>query len=52
LHRAAYSNHLEAAKVLVQRGADKSLKDKYGRTPHAEAVKQKHHEIAAFLDAE
>jgi ankyrin repeat protein len=43
---------LEVARLLVQRGADKGLKDKYGRTPHAEAVKQKHHDIAAFLDAE
>lgn len=33
LHWAVWGNHLEIVKLLIERGADKKLGDKYNRTP-------------------
>jgi len=41
LHFAAEYGNLEVVKLLLKRGADKNLKDKYGNTP-LESAKSRH----------
>lgn len=49
LHRAAYSNNVEIARILIQYGADVNAKTEYGWTPLHSAVKWSNAEVAAFL---
>lgn len=49
LHRAAYSNHVDVAKILVQYGANVNARTEYEWTPLHSAVKWSNAETAAFL---
>ncbi|XP_055301191.1 ankyrin repeat domain-containing protein 49 [Sitodiplosis mosellana] len=49
LHRAAYSNNVEIAKILIQYGADVNARTEFGWTPLHSAVKWSNAEAASFL---
>lgn len=49
LHRAAYSNNVDIAKILIQYGADVNARTEYQWTPLHSAVKWSNAEIAALL---
>jgi len=51
LHFAAYGGHTDIAEKLIERGADLSPKDLWGKTPLNYALEQKHVELVAFLKA-
>ena len=46
---AAFCGHLEVVQFLLSKGADCTIKDKWGDTPLATAQKQGHAEVAAAL---
>lgn len=49
LHRAAYSNKVDIAKILLQYGANVNARTEYEWTPLHSAVKWSNSEMAAFL---
>lgn len=49
LHRAAYSNNVDIARILVQYGANVNARTEYEWTPLHSAVKWSNAECAAFL---
>lgn len=49
LHRAAYSNNVDIAKILIQYGANVNSRTEYQWTPLHSAVKWSNAETAAFL---
>ena len=49
LHAAAFYGQLDCARLLVEAGADRSLRDGGGKTPHDRAESEGHAEIAALL---
>lgn len=49
LHRAAYSNHTDIAKLLIQYGANVNARTEYEWTPLHSAVKWSNAECAALL---
>lgn len=49
LHRAAYSNNVEIARILIQYGADVNARTEMLWTPLHSAVKWSNAEVAAFL---
>lgn len=49
LHRAAYTNNVDIAKILIQHGANVNAKTEFGWTPLHSAVKWSNAECAAFL---
>ena len=49
LHRAAGFGQLEAVKVFISYGADKTLKEKYGKTAYERAMKNGHKSVADIL---
>lgn len=46
---AARQGHLAMATLLVERGADVNLGDRYGRTPLLETIRFRHSELACML---
>jgi ankyrin repeat protein len=49
LHDAVWSNYLEGAKILVEKGADPTIKNQAGETAWEKASKEGKKEIAEFL---
>lgn len=49
LHRAAYENHLEVAKLLLQYNADINAQTEFGWTPLHSACKWHHPDMVALL---
>jgi len=49
VHVAANNNDLDILKLLVENGADVTIKDKYGERPFSCAVKNKNEEMMAFI---
>ncbi len=49
VHIAAQNNDLETVKLLVQKGADVKVKDKYGERPYNCAVANKNKKMIAFI---
>ena len=49
VHIAAQNNDLETVKLLVEKGADVTIKDKYGERPYNCAVKNGNEEMKFFL---
>lgn len=49
LHLACAEGHVEIVEILLQRGADKNLQDRWGNTPSSEALKSEHNHIKACL---
>lgn len=49
LHRAAYSNNVDIAKILIQYGANVNARTEFQWTPLHSAVKWSNTECAAFL---
>ena len=52
LHVAAQKGCVEIVALLIERGADRSLRDKHNNTPLMLAEKKKHTEIIAMLKDE
>eukprot|EP00897_Mesotaenium_endlicherianum_P005923 jgi/Mesen1/5359/ME000267S04506 len=51
LHLAASEGQLESVRLLLDRGADANLKDRWGNTPLADARRSGYEEVAALLQA-
>ncbi len=51
LHAAAQAGQLDAARLLVEHGADPTLRDNQGRTPGELARLRQHWDVAAFLES-
>lgn len=49
MHLACSEGHLDAAKLLVEEGADVNSKDRFGSTPLDDAMRGEHNEVAAYL---
>jgi ankyrin repeat protein len=49
LNTAAFSGQLESAKILVELGADKTIRNAKGLTPGELALAQGHQELAQLL---
>ena len=49
LHLAAEEGHLDAVKLLVQRGASVNVRDRWGTTPLKGALRNTHNDVADFL---
>jgi len=50
LRWAAREGHVGLAKLLIDRGADKTLRDKEGRTPREMAEVMKNTDVARLLE--
>ena len=51
LHAAAFEGHSEIVSLLLERGANGTLKDSKGRMPFERAKSAKHRDVAALLEA-
>ena len=49
LHRAVSGGHAEIVRLLLDHGADPSLRDKWDKTPLDHALEEGHEEIAELL---
>ncbi|KAJ1456568.1 kinase-like domain-containing protein [Pelagophyceae sp. CCMP2097] len=49
LHLAACEGHTKCTEFLVARGADSTLRDRWGNTALADAMREKHLEVASVL---
>jgi len=47
---AAVGGDLNTVKLLLEHGADPSVRDSAGRTPAMDAARNEHWEIAAYLE--
>ena len=50
LHLAASEGRLEAARFLLEQGADPDARDRWGCTPHDDAKRHGHEHVAALLE--
>ena len=50
LHAAAQKGHLEVCKLFIEKALEKNPRDNFGTTPVSSAIKNKHFEIASFLN--
>ncbi|KAI8846420.1 asparaginase-domain-containing protein [Chytridium lagenaria] len=49
LHIAASENQMEAVKILLSRGANVHVRDRYGHSPLYDAVRSRHQKVASVL---
>jgi ankyrin repeat protein len=50
LHSAAREGNRESVTLLLQRGANRDIKDTWGRTAAERAVQYGHHDIAELIE--
>lgn len=50
LHIATSNGHCAVAQLLIEYGADVNARDRWGSTPLADAIKNKHAELVALLE--
>jgi hypothetical protein len=50
LHSAAREGNRESVTLLLQRGANRDIKDTWGRTAAGRAVEYGHHDIAEHIE--